>query len=588
MIADFVRRANSHVAASRSFTTADIGEHWQVANLSHAASTHGCQTEPSSSTQMSPIESLAFYGIGELELEDIRRFGKRISMRASELVDVFYEWLQTLPEFDQFFGSEELLGRVKHQQRQYWLDFLKAEVNEEYLAKRRQVGEIHATIGLPLESYFGSMNHCLGWLIEALHAQDFPPEESLGIQAALTKLVHLDTAVVVETYSKRTGEIIADRNQSMTEMKRHQGQIIQYERLRALGEMASGIAHDINNSLSIISIFTNIGIRQQEVSEKARNCFQKIAEGVKDATSVIGRMRDFYRPREAGEALTPVDISLLVSEVVELTKPKWKDQSEATGIRTQIETELLTDKLIQGNEGELREVLTNLIFNALDASPGGGEITIRTEDDGDFLTLSVSDNGVGMDEHTRKRVFEPFFTTKGDAGTGLGLSVTWGILQRHNCEPEVESEPGTGTTFKLAFPLTSGVQTMTPASVIEPLPPLQILCVDDEELIRTGMEDLLSDMGHSVDAVASAEEAIVALVSKEYDVVISDLGMPNVSGHMLAKQIKETRPDLPIILLTGWGDHYAERELDEIDIVLSKPADEKDLEKALRTVLNQP
>ena len=294
-------------------------------------------------------------------------------------------------------------------------------------------------------------------------------------------------------------------------------------------------------------------------------------------------MREFYRPRNPNEAFEPVDPNRAVTDAISLTQAKWRNEAQARGVDVEINTELEACQRVMGNVSDLREVITNFIFNAVDAMPQGGQIAIRTMDEESEVLIRVADTGTGMDEATSQRIFEPFFTTKGPRGTGLGLSVCWGIMQRHSGQLSVESEVGGGTVFKVRIPAASGgVQgEELPAA---PLPGVRILAVDDEPLLRDGLQQLLSDMGHTVVVASSGEEALAILSRQPFDAVITDLGMPSLSGLKVAQEIKRRSPRTPVILFTGWG-RSEPTELNDVDFVVNKPATPEALDNALRAVL---
>src|SRR5581483_861232 len=293
--------------------------------------------------------------------------------------------------------------------------------------------------------------------------------------------------------------------------------------------------------------------------------------------------------------LTPVDLNHLVTQVLDLTRARWSDMAHQRGIAIDVRTELSpTLPAIRGAEGELREALTNLIFNAVDAMPSGGALTLRTcamgEDQLRRVNLEIIDTGVGMDADTRRRCLEPFFTTKGERGTGLGLAMVYGTVQRHGADIEIESVSGQGTTFRLTFavpvePTSQGIhpgsERMIPAA-------LRILIVDDDPILLKSLEDALEGDGHAVSVAHGGQEGIDATrraleQAQLFDLVITDLGMPHVDGRKVASTLKALAPSLPVILLTGWGQRLiTEGDIPlHVDRVLSKPPKLRDLREAL-------
>lgn len=400
--------------------------------------------------------------------------------------------------------------------------------------------------------------------------------------------VYIDGVILDITDRKSAEDSLKDSNlrlgETLDELQRAQERIIQTERLRALGEMASGIAHDINNSLSSVTMFSSLAARQKEVPERVKSCIENIQKAAQDATNTVSRMRDFYRPRSSNESFEPVDLNEVVRDVFTLTQAKWKDEPLATGIHIEVVTDLLATHKVSANLSEMREVLTNFVFNAVDAMPDGGTIRTSTRDEGNEVLVTVSDTGLGMDDETKRRMFEPFFTSKGHHGTGLGLSVCWGIIKRHAGEIAVSSEEQQGTAITIRLPIVRERQTRIEKKR-EPLPSLRLLCIDDEDMVREGLQQLLTDMGHQVTVAADGEAGLQAFIPGGFDVVITDLGMPKLTGAQVANGIRRRSPTTPIILLTGWGQQVDESQFEGVNLVLSKPPSEQSLENALRKVL---
>src|SRR5882762_1199728 len=310
-------------------------------------------------------------------------------------------------------------------------------------------------------------------------------------------LKQLSEHVALATHQSR---LYGALQQAYDDLRLSQHTVMQQERLRALGQMASGIAHDINNAISPVSLYTESLLeREPNLSERARGYLTTIQRAIEDVARTVARMREFYREREAQLTLERVDVNRAVRQVVELTKPRWSDLPQQRGAMVDLTTEL-TDGVpdIMGAEHEIRDALTNLIFNAVDAMPAGGTLVVRTRgvpggDDGDRVLVEVSDTGVGMDEETRRRCLEPFFTTKGERGTGLGLAMVFGMVQRHSADIEIESVPGKGTTVRLIFLVSTPVVTSMVRLSAPPRPTqlLRILLVDDDPLLIKSLRDTL-------------------------------------------------------------------------------------------------
>jgi len=368
--------------------------------------------------------------------------------------------------------------------------------------------------------------------------------------------------------------------QAYDELRQSQQTVMRQERLRALGQMASGITHDINNALSPVVGYADLLLKREPLGDRSRRFVEKIRIAGQDIGQTIARMRDFYRQRADDEPLRPVDLNQVALEVVDLTQPRWKDMAQAQGRAITVRTDLGGDlPPVPGVESELRSAVINLVFNAVDAMPEGGTITLRTRRDAEHVALEVVDTGTGMDEATRDRCLEPFFTTKGERGTGLGLAMVHGIARRHEGTIELDTAPGRGTTVRLLFPVPHAIAVDRDAEDgAAEVRPLQILCIDDEPPLRDLLAEMLEADGHTVVAAESGEAGLRAFAAASargggFDVVITDLGMPGMDGREVARALKAESPDTPVILLTGWGARVGrEREaVAGFDAIVTKP-----------------
>jgi len=397
--------------------------------------------------------------------------------------------------------------------------------------------------------------------------------------------------------------------QAYDDLRQTQKAVMQQERLLALGQMASGIAHDINNAISPVTLYTELLLeKEHDLSARARSHLETIQRAIDDVAQTVARLREFYRPREPQMTLAPVDVNRLVQQVVELTRARWSDMAQQRGIVIDMRTELAADlPAIMAADNEIREALTNVIFNAVDAMPDGGPLIVRTrvaqenaspceEPPGrQFVQIEVIDAGVGMDEDTRRRCLEPFFTTKGERGTGLGLAMVYGTMQRHSADIEIESAVGKGTTVRFSFlvpttPAIGAASTTAPSAI----PPLRILVVDDDPLLLKSLRDTLEADGHSVTTADGGQAGIDAFLAAlaqgdAYPVVITDLGMPYVDGRKVCSTVKTAAPDTCVLLLTGWGQRLvADGDIPpHLDRVLSKPPKLRDLRDVLAGCLRR-
>ena len=374
---------------------------------------------------------------------------------------------------------------------------------------------------------------------------------------------------------------------TLTELQAAQRQIIRQERLRALGQMASGVAHDFNNALSKILGFAELLLNSPEKLNdygKVREHLRMICAAAQDAANVVRRLRTFYRPRQETEVFHPVDLNALIQQVITLTEPKWKQQAQANGVTVETRTELEHLPAVQGNEADLREVLTNLVFNAVDGMPKGGIITFRTRAAGESCVFECSDTGMGMTAETREKCLEPFFTTKGEQGMGLGLSVVYGIVERHGGSVEIESEPDKGTTFRIRLPIhATQKQKPTERQPVAKPHPLQVLVVEDDAMVRKIEAEYLTRDGHAVETAASGSEGLKKFNSKRFDLVLSDRAMPEMNGDQMAGMIKTMSPHTRIILVTGFADALEGNSTkpDCVDQILAKPFTHEALRRAV-------
>jgi signal transduction histidine kinase/ActR/RegA family two-component response regulator len=376
------------------------------------------------------------------------------------------------------------------------------------------------------------------------------------------------------------------------DLRQTQQTVMQQERLRALGQIASGIAHDINNALSPAALYTQSMLAHEaNLSERARDQLGVIQRAIEDVSRTVQRMRAFYMPRGLELTLAPVEVNQIILQVVDLTRARWANMPLERGIVIHVNTDLEPGlPHILGAENEIRDALTNLLLNAVDAMPEGGDITFRTRSDSrdGNVIIEVQDTGVGMSETTRSRCLEPFFTTKGERGTGLGLPMVFGMIQRHGGELEIDSELGHGTTMRLIIPRAPTGVTSQERQLPGRTGPLNLLLIDDDPLLLRSLRDALELDNHQVVSAEGGQAGIDAFADalhsgKEFDAVITDLGMPYVDGRKVAARIRQMSARVPIIMLTGWGHRLiaTDETPEHVSRVLSKPPKMSDLRATL-------
>jgi GAF domain-containing protein len=387
----------------------------------------------------------------------------------------------------------------------------------------------------------------------------------------------------------RSARLYEERTRALGELGAAQDQLVRTEKLRALGEMASGVAHDFNNLLaSILGRAQLLLERVQDV--KLRQWIKVIERAAMDGARTVRRLQDFTGIRRDQPAVA-VDLNQIVQQVLETTESIWRQDSRRRGVEIEVETDL-TEGLpaVAGDPAELREAFTNLVLNAADAMPQGGTLTLRTGTSDGQVRVEVRDTGTGIPEHIREKIFDPFFTTKGPKGTGLGLSMAYGILQRHNGRITVESEEGRGTIFRLLFPATTPDPLVEaprpPAAPAGSAVPLHCLVVDDEEEVGEVVADILTTAGHTAVMARSGQEGVDRFRAERFDVVFTDLAMPGMTGWQVARAVKDRAPEVPVVMMSGFGVEVAPEDLHThgVDLVMPKPLQIQDVLRALASI----
>lgn len=391
-------------------------------------------------------------------------------------------------------------------------------------------------------------------------------------------------------------ELLQELQDAYLNLQRTQQLVLQQERLRALAEMAGGIAHDINNAISPVALYTDALLGSEtNLSERGRKQLKTIQLAIDDVARTVDRMGQFSRRQEEGTELTRVSLVTICEQSMELTKARWHDIPQRNGISIKFTVKHDSNvPEIDASESELREAMTNLIFNAVDAMPEGGSISLVTrldrKGDHDQVVIEVQDSGVGMNEETLRRCMEPFYTTKGERGTGLGLAMVYGIIKRMRGSIEIDSEEHKGTCVRILLPtacrqIHAGGNTVLPSTSLDTY---HLLLIDDENKVLNALRDGLCAAGHRVE-IANTGSAGIELFSKAmregdpFDAVITDLGMPGMDGQQVAEAIKQLNQNCPVTLLTGWGNQLdtLTAPMAHIDAVLPKPPKISEIEALL-------
>jgi PAS domain S-box-containing protein len=375
----------------------------------------------------------------------------------------------------------------------------------------------------------------------------------------------------------------------MTAQREIEAQMHQSERLTALGQMAGGIAHDFNNLLQAILGYAQLMARSPGNTDVVRRGIDVIEKAANGGAETVRRIQKFARLRP-DEPFVSMDLNQVVRDSLAITRPRWEEKKVKGGVPLQLELELGPVPVVMGRPAELNEVITNLVLNAIDAMPRGGTLRLRTRlGDHRHAVITVADTGMGMTEEVRKRVFDPFFTTKGEEGTGLGLSVSHSIIERHGGDLRVDSRPGEGTTFTITLPIgmgPAGESTAGPETGGERKG--RILLVDNDPQVLSILGEMLKDAGHHVLPVPSGSEALRVFVPNGFDLIITNVGMPEMSGWDVAERLRAKDPNVPVIFITGWGlqeeDQARCRRLG-ISALLFKPVPPQELHRTVQVAL---
>ena len=404
---------------------------------------------------------------------------------------------------------------------------------------------------------------------------------------AITFLTYRTYLRNVETSAAQAAQAekhVKELSHYITEQERIREQFSQMEKLTALGELASGVAHDFNNTLAGILGRAQL-LQRTNDPEKLKRGLDIIIKTAEDGAKTVKRIQDFARQRR-DHNFELVSIDQILQDASEITRPRWKNCAEASNIHIVLDLQIGSNAMVMGDDSELREVLVNMVFNAVDAMPEGGTISLVSRTVGESVSIKVIDTGVGMYPEVRSKIFDPFFTTKGKAGLGLGLAVSFGIIRRHGGTIEVESRYGKGTEFRITLPLTKIVEkTVLPVEAVAPEIPetvethtrqrslTRLLVVDDEDFVRDLLGEILEGERCAVYLAESGSEALSLFREHEFDGVFTDVGMPGMSGWELAREIRLINKQVPIAVITGWGEAVGshEQKAAGVDWIVAKP-----------------
>lgn len=387
-----------------------------------------------------------------------------------------------------------------------------------------------------------------------------------------TYQTYLKNVEAAAEHAEQAERHVEELSRYIAEQERIREQFSQIEKLSALGELASGVAHDFNNTLAGILGRAELMLRTND-PEKLKRGLKIIIQSAEDGAKTVKRIQDFARQRRDHD-FEPVAVDQILFDVAEITRPRWKDRAEAANVCIELKLDVESRAIIRGDESELREVLVNMVFNAIDAMPEGGTLTLAARETEDRAEIKISDTGVGMSADVRSRIFDPFFYDEGQSRTRPRPCGQLCIISRHEGAIEVLSEPGSGTSFCIKLPIAHSLAaktfakaidensivcappciTETPEVVSPPAPRTKILVIDDEPLVRGLLCETLESENCEAVAASNGHEALQLFDQTTFDAVFTDVGMPGMSGWEVAHAIRERNSRVPIAVITGWGE----------------------------------
>ena len=379
--------------------------------------------------------------------------------------------------------------------------------------------------------------------------------------------------------------------QDITQRKRWEEGLVQAERIRVVSQLASGVAHDINNDLAVILGYSEYLLAKSEnLDESERHALDAIQKQAQGCAETVRRIQVFAR-RVPRDKFTYFSINEAIREVVELTEPSWRSGNKQSWTGIKLETSLQRVPPVHAHYASLKEAVASLVNNAVAALPEGGTISLRTRSSDGEVVLEVADDGVGIDPRDINRIVDPFFTTRGPASSGLGLSIAYNLVSQSGGKLSVDSQQGVGTTFTARLPAAPAEFAILPEAEgrAPEVASLRILVAEDETLVAGMLRTFLESVGHNVTVCLDGAEAIETFEKQEFDLAVVDIGMPEVDGWAVSRRINELRPDVPIIVATGWN-MTVEDGRDQgatVDSVLIKPFAIADLIEAVDHVIGR-
>ena len=404
-----------------------------------------------------------------------------------------------------------------------------------------------------------------------------PDEREIRMLSALGR----QAAIAIEN-----ARLVGDLRRTLEDLRAAQETLVRGATLQAVGELAAGAAHHLNNLMAVVLGRTQLLLMKNPDPATTRS-LKRIEQASIDAADTVRRIQGFSGRAKTGD-VTRVDLNLVIQEVIDFTRPRWLKEGDMGAVRCEVQAQLGHIPEVSGQRVEIREAIINLVLNAIDALPDGGRVVIATRAEPGRAIVSVSDPGIGMSAEVRRRAFEPFFTTKGVKRTGLGLAVVYGTVHRHGGQIAIESVLGEGTTVTFWIPSATREENAVDPTAGEQTPHAgSVLVIDDEANVRDLVADVLASHGYHITVAAGGREGLARFEAGTYDVVLTDVGMPDCDGWEVARAIKSSRGDTPVLLLTGWADSTDSAAASLVDGILKKPFGLDELATAVAEALTR-
>lgn len=335
---------------------------------------------------------------------------------------------------------------------------------------------------------------------------------------------------------------------NISESKIIENKSLQVKKLSALGKISSGVAHDFNNILTILSGRINL-IEKQKVPSSVQQNLDLMKKAISDGAEKIRAIQDFGR-HKIDEKLSKINVSELVEDVLTITEPKWKNIPWEKGIIIEPVLELQENLIIRGIRSELRNGLANIIFNAVDAMPDGGLLKIKTKFVNNFVVLTIEDTGIGMTDEVIEKIFDPFYTTKGDKGTGMGMSEVYGLVKRHNGFINIDSQVGLWTRVVLGFPAVNNPQKGEKSKISNSFNQISLMSVSSNDVLQDFIQTICSNYEVSLYLENDYDRAYETFLQTRPSILITDLNNPSMTGFQLAQKVKLLKNNTVTLLIS--------------------------------------